>query len=429
MAIATYGFAGEIDSPLWARLMSLGEPQCVAASSDFSTTAVVGNRRVSVSAGTARFGGLTVTSDSAVSLDLPTPNAGRWTLIVLRSIWPLFDAFGQVIPASPGYSTLTVIWGDETSSATPARPPVSYPVGLLNSPGTRTGADMPLAWAWVNAATTAVSIWSLRLIRNGAPAISNGIPSAIGMGLPVGKSTAISMAAMGYANTEAEMNALSADIGSQIFLAARNKIFQQFSSGWKDPAIASSAAEATQIRPAPQQGDTIFRDDLGCQMHYYGYWNASSNKGGATPNGWYPAPGALASSAQAGTQNVPSGVSTDITALAAISGMATGGIGLTVSGTGVTCDFAGWYEVTAHARISTHSIGGRSVAILLAGAVHSTHDVDARATAATPVEYTKFVRVTAAGQKIGLRISQTSGATLTAGELRLDIKWIGPARG
>lgn len=52
--------------------------------------------------------------------------------------------------------------------------------------------------------------------------------------------------------------------------------------------FASAAARAAAL-PAPSQGMVSFLNDTGAVETYYAAWNASTNPGGKTPAGWYPA--------------------------------------------------------------------------------------------------------------------------------------------
>lgn len=51
----------------------------------------------------------------------------------------------------------------------------------------------------------------------------------------------------------------------------------------------ASAAARTSALPAPSQGMMSFLNDTGAVETYYAAWNASTNPGGKTPAGWYPA--------------------------------------------------------------------------------------------------------------------------------------------
>lgn len=51
----------------------------------------------------------------------------------------------------------------------------------------------------------------------------------------------------------------------------------------------TSAAARTSALPAPSQGMMSFLNDTGAVETYYAAWNATTNPGGKTPAGWYPA--------------------------------------------------------------------------------------------------------------------------------------------
>lgn len=51
--------------------------------------------------------------------------------------------------------------------------------------------------------------------------------------------------------------------------------------------VASSNAERDALYPAPVQGNSVFRTDLGVRQTYYAAYNSATNPGGRTPAGWY----------------------------------------------------------------------------------------------------------------------------------------------
>jgi hypothetical protein len=50
----------------------------------------------------------------------------------------------------------------------------------------------------------------------------------------------------------------------------------------------TSVAARDALFPAPAQGNSVYRLDLGFAERYYALFNAGTNPGGATPAGWYP---------------------------------------------------------------------------------------------------------------------------------------------
>jgi hypothetical protein len=64
-------------------------------------------------------------------------------------------------------------------------------------------------------------------------------------------------------------------------------------AGWyveeaSTPVVPSQAARDAKFS-SPNQGDTVFRNDLGHEETYYGLFNASTNPGGRETAGWYKA--------------------------------------------------------------------------------------------------------------------------------------------
>lgn len=54
------------------------------------------------------------------------------------------------------------------------------------------------------------------------------------------------------------------------------------------PIQVANATARNAAFPAPVQGNTVFRNDLGVTEIYYEAYNSSTNPGGATSAGWYP---------------------------------------------------------------------------------------------------------------------------------------------
>lgn len=58
-------------------------------------------------------------------------------------------------------------------------------------------------------------------------------------------------------------------------------------------SVAASATARDALFPSPVQNNSVYRTDLGYNEIYYQAFNATSNPGGTTTAGWYPAPSAL----------------------------------------------------------------------------------------------------------------------------------------
>ena len=152
MAITGSGFDGTMNEAQFAKLMHLaGARYAVGSTADFAATQVSGVRSISISAGDAYAPGVLVTSTAAEVMAFSAPTAGQSHLIVLRRTW------------STNVCELVAIPGATTSTTTPTAPPTSYPT-INSTPGVID--DQPLYWAWVNATTTAVTLFDVRNPRD-----------------------------------------------------------------------------------------------------------------------------------------------------------------------------------------------------------------------------------------------------------------------
>ena len=82
-----------------------------------------------------------------------------------------------------------------------------------------------------------------------------------------------------YADNSTEMSV--ADITS----AMATSIDEQISIV-KQGGIVASDTERDALYPAPVQGNSVFRSDLGLRQTYYAIYNASTNPGGRPTAGW-----------------------------------------------------------------------------------------------------------------------------------------------
>jgi len=150
MDITSSGFAGSVDEAQWAFLASLlGTRYAVGSAADFKATAVAGQRQVSIAPGKALGKGVLASALTAGIVNLGTPNAGQWYLIVLRRDWTAKTIATVAIAAST------------TSSAVPTVPPTVLP-SLNQNAGTLD--DQLICWAWVRSTTTEVVIFDLRTL-------------------------------------------------------------------------------------------------------------------------------------------------------------------------------------------------------------------------------------------------------------------------
>ena len=83
-----------------------------------------------------------------------------------------------------------------------------------------------------------------------------------------------------YADTSTEMSI--ADITSAMATSIGDKL-----GGIEQTQTVNSQAERDLLYPAPVQGNSVFRNDLGFIQTYYGAWNSSTNPGGRASAGWY----------------------------------------------------------------------------------------------------------------------------------------------
>lgn len=124
---------------------------------------------------------------------------------------------------------LLTIAGGTTSTTTPTAPPATLPT-MSKTHGVED--DQPLYWAWVSNSTSSVVLFDIR------------------------------------------------DLTVDARLA---KVAGGVSGEW----------ERNRAFPSAVQGDRVYRKDRGWEEAYFGLYNATSNRGGATPAGWYPVGGAM----------------------------------------------------------------------------------------------------------------------------------------
>ncbi len=152
MAIDAYGFTGTVNEAQWARLATmLGTDYSVEYESSQLVTAVASTRSISVAAGRSLGKGVVANVTAAVVKALPVPTAGQWFLIVMRRDWSSHACTVEVLP---GVTTTTAV-------------PEYFPSGSVaereSTPGVKD--DQPLAWAWVNNLSTAVTVFDIRKRR------------------------------------------------------------------------------------------------------------------------------------------------------------------------------------------------------------------------------------------------------------------------
>lgn len=128
-----------------------GNDYAVGGPADLKVTPVAGNRQVTVAAGTAFGRGVTTVLSTPETQSIAAPTNGQWHLLVLRRIW------------ATKTTSLQVIAHTTTTTTPPTAPPLTYPGGLLSSPGVQD--DQPIAWLWVNSGSTAVVVVPLNKQR------------------------------------------------------------------------------------------------------------------------------------------------------------------------------------------------------------------------------------------------------------------------
>lgn len=154
MTTTSYGFAGSLGAADYAKMARYAGSYGVAASGDWAVSAVSGQRAVSIAAGEIFGWNVRSVSTAAQTVNLPTPSAGQWFLIVATRDW-------GAKTTTPNY-----VAGATTSTTTPTAAPSSLPA-INATPGTLD--DQPLAWAWVNNTSTVVTIFDARTIDATTP--------------------------------------------------------------------------------------------------------------------------------------------------------------------------------------------------------------------------------------------------------------------
>lgn len=147
MAATTFGWAGTVNESQFATLSVLTQPQDYAklTLTDWTVTAVSGQRAVSVSPGTAGGEGAWTTTDAAeVATIATTPTNGQWFLLVRNRNWP------NKISAFTLRAHATTAVG--AAGATPS----TFPSTVKTQPGVED--DVPVAWVWANSANTNLTI-------------------------------------------------------------------------------------------------------------------------------------------------------------------------------------------------------------------------------------------------------------------------------
>lgn len=192
----------------------------------------------------------------------------------------------------------------------------------------------------------------------------------------------------------------------------------------------SSAAARSVIYPTPVQGNAVYRTDLGYEERYFSTYNASSNKAGATPSGWYPMTnaGPYFFGQKTVDQNIPSGTGTQLTWNVDNS------IGLTASTAGsVTIPVTGWYRVTANlGGFSTPAGNNRWLYVTKNSTTDQPRIISVTTTTASPgdnlwnaTEVMNFV----AGDILRMYGLQDSGSTARLNGSSLAVEWVGHSHG
>jgi hypothetical protein len=149
MALTPLGFDGSIGESEFALFMQLaGYQPCVGGLFDFRVSQVAGQRAVAIAAGRAHKNGVWVQSTASESRTLPVPDAGQWSLIVIRRNW------------QTNLVTLEVLPGATTSAALPVSAPTLFPGTYRVDTGVV--EDQEIAWVWASSASTTVTIIDLR---------------------------------------------------------------------------------------------------------------------------------------------------------------------------------------------------------------------------------------------------------------------------
>lgn len=150
MAVTSVGWRGTVNEQEIAEILTLaGVRSSVAGGADWKPTAVAGDRRVAVAAGTGYAAFIKTDTDAAAIIDLPTPAVAQWFLIVNRRTWADKSSVFMALPGS-------------TTAATPVqvKPPSLFPADFEDTPGVV--LDQEIAWVWARASTTALVIFDVR---------------------------------------------------------------------------------------------------------------------------------------------------------------------------------------------------------------------------------------------------------------------------
>lgn len=164
MTITSWGFQGTIDEIQWAKHAQLLGNE-YAAGPGLVPFAVAGSRQVRIPVGILHGKGITSEVTAAETVNLPTPSAGQWHLIVLRRVWATKSAAFVALPSNT--TTMPLVGG----------PPVAFPEARLAIPGSTD--DMPVMWVHTN--STDATLVTFPLLQAAVSARAAGRVSSAGM--------------------------------------------------------------------------------------------------------------------------------------------------------------------------------------------------------------------------------------------------------
>lgn len=91
---------------------------------------------------------------------------------------------------------------------------------------------------------------------------------------------------------------------------ANSSQWVEVGGGSSEVPTTANATTRDAMYPTPQQGNKVFRNDLGFEETYYALYNVSTNPGGKTPAGWYREAGQIIQTVQGTTTTMTSNSTT-----------------------------------------------------------------------------------------------------------------------
>lgn len=231
--------------------------------------------------------------------------------------------------------------------------------------------------------------------------------------------------------------------GFRTFTAGAVLTAAQVQNYLQDQAVMvfASASARTTALASPAQGMMSFLNDSNSYWQYYEVYNATTNPGGASVAGWYPAEGTVLFNGKRSNTSltIPTGAYTVVSYNTfSCAGSTSNTTTIQINSATVPSTFtvrqAGWYQVNMAVRVpawSSTAGGARAIAINRNSATYSTNCF-AQRTSSTPTEVAAVTNesasvLLAAGDVIRFFVFQDSGGNATNNDTNASIVYLRPA--